>query len=192
MNVNQMRLFQNNFFVGFFFLVCCVTLNGQSEIPGTRAQYDAMYQERIKKTHLHGAYIPLDLTDAFVELKKRIETKDLEAFKNMPEQTATLRLHYSFGRWIIHNWGFYGGSRLSHYIKQFGITHPDDMAQLILSAFHRSLNSKPIELKELVSFYKDKRKAIALQKKPHLKAILEHNNKVAAQQKKEEEGDKKN
>ena len=162
-------------------------LSGQdAELPGTKAQYQKNYEERIQQTHLHGMYIPLDLTEAFVELKKRIDPADLKSFKEMQEDVATIRLHYSFGRWIIHNWGFYGGSRLSHYIKKMGVTHPDDMAQLILASFHRSLNDKKVNLKELIQYYKDKRKSIALKQNPSLKAIFDHNEKVMAEKESKE------
>jgi hypothetical protein len=65
----------------------------------------------------------------------------------MPEEEATKKLFFSFGRWITYNWGFYEGSRLSHSLSKFGITYPDDMAKLIILSFHRSLHRKPIQFK---------------------------------------------
>ena len=64
---------------------------------------------------------------------------------------AVKKLHFSLGRWIIHNWGFYGGSRMSHYIKELGITHPDDQAKFIILSYHRYLNKKPLQVKEQVA-----------------------------------------
>ncbi|MBK8705690.1 MAG: hypothetical protein IPN33_20420 [Saprospiraceae bacterium] len=75
----------------------------------------------------------------------------------MAEPDAARKLHFSFGRWIIHNWGFYGGSRFSHFLKGLGIHHPDDMAQFVIVSYHRNLNRKPLDVKAQITYYQEKR-----------------------------------
>lgn len=125
--------------------------------PGNQAEYEKEYESRIKRDHLYGVYIPKDLTDAFIQLNRLIDEPSRQKFKSMPEDEAASRLFFSFGRWITHNWGFYGGSRLSHYLRQLGVSHPDDMAQFIIIAYHRNLNRNPLEVKALVERFRAKR-----------------------------------
>lgn len=124
----------------------------------TKAQFEKEYKERIQKETLYGQYIPIDLTDAFVQLNKLIDSESKVKFKMATEEEAAHKLYFSFGRWIIENWGFYGGSRLSHYIKALGITFPEDMAQFIIVSYHRNLNKKELHVKEQATYYKEMRR----------------------------------
>ncbi|HMN88766.1 MAG TPA: hypothetical protein PKD70_04605 [Saprospiraceae bacterium] len=145
-------------------LLCCASLLVGSSMwllaqpPSSKEAFEKAYKERIKKEYLDGVYIPADLGDAFVRLNKLIDKDSKEKFKNASEEDAARKLHFSLGRWIIHNWGFYGGSRLSHYLRELGITHPDDMAQFIVVTYHRNLNRRELEVKALVEHYKEMRK----------------------------------
>ncbi len=67
-------------------------------------------------------------------------------------------MHNRLGQWIILNWGFYGGSRLSHYLRSAGVTYPDDMADFLILAYHRKLNGKPVVVKELATPFRERRK----------------------------------
>lgn len=118
--------------------------------PSSQAEYDAAYQQRIKKEVLFNVYIPKDLPDAFIQLNKLIDDGSKRKFKEVDEEAAYQQLFFSFGRWITHNWGFYGGSRLSHYLRQLGITHPDDMARFIIITYHRNLNRNSLDVRPLV------------------------------------------
>lgn len=129
----------------------------------TKEEFEETYQQRIKQEVLFGQYIPKDLTDAFVQLNKLIDADSKMRFKSVSEEEAVHKLYFSFGRWIIENWGFYGGSRLSYYIKELGISYPEDMAQFIIVSYHRNLNRKELNVKEQVAFYQEKRQ------KEHLK-----------------------
>ena len=71
----------------------------------------------------------------------------------MTEHEAASKLLFN---WIIHNWGLYDGSRLTKYMNELGIFDPDDMAGFLIIAYHRSLNKKPLEIKELVKTFQDK------------------------------------
>ena len=59
---------------------------------------------------------------------------------------VTTKLRGGLERWILINWGFEEGSRLSDLIKKsWGVEHPEDMASFVLIAFHRFLNQRPID-----------------------------------------------
>lgn len=125
--------------------------------PATKDQFLENYERRIRQEYINLVYIPKDLADAFVQLNELTDKESRLKFKNMSEEDAARKLHFSLGRWIILNWGFYEGSRLSHYIREnLGIYHPDDMAQFIIVTYHRNLNRKPLQVKELVDHYHQK------------------------------------
>lgn len=127
--------------------------NGMTQEPepiATDTDYEKAYERRIQQEYLYGVYIPKDLSDAIVQLNKLADRESLQKFRMAAEEEAVRKLHFSLGRWIIHNWGFYGGSRLSHALKGMGLHHPDDMARLLIRSLHRSLNSEPIEVKAQV------------------------------------------
>ncbi len=113
------------------------------------------YLERIQKEYLFGVYIPANLADAINQLNQLTSKEARETFASRPEAEAVRKLHFSFGRWIIYNWGFYQGSRLSHALKEeFGLSYPDDQARLIMIAYHRVLNQKPLELEAVAEKFR--------------------------------------
>ena len=126
--------------------------------PETENEYEKAYQRRIQQELLHNVYIPKDLADAFIQLNKLIDPASKMKYKTMPEEEAVKKLYFSFGRWIIHNWGFYGGSRLSHHLKSIGLHHPDDMSKFIMITYHRNLNRQKLRAKDLVEDFQAARK----------------------------------
>lgn len=143
---------------------------GQNELAAqvgpadSPAEYQKIYEDRIKKERLNRVYIPKDLGDAFAQLNRLTSEEDRAKFKSLPEDLAKERLFYGFGRWMILNWSFYDGSRFSHYLKQIGITHPEDMAEFVMVTYHRNLNRNELNVKALVKGFKAKRKALASEK----------------------------
>ncbi len=103
---------------------------------------------------LYGVYIPIDLNDAFVELKKILSPELIEEMKNGSEREM-IRYHRGLGMWMRNNWGLWKGSGLSSYFNKLGIDHPDDMSGIILNSFWRHLNGQPLELKKQVKYYQD-------------------------------------
>lgn len=142
--------------------------------------FEEEYQKRIKKSRINDVYIPKDFQDAFVELKRLSHPQDLKNFAGQPEEEVAKKLHFGLGRWMTVNWGFYEGSRFSHYMKEKGITFPDDMAQLVMRLFHRHLNSQPLEEEALIASYVDKRDA-------DRKAILDASETIEVRQRSKEE-----
>ena len=115
----------------------------------TLSKQEQDYQRRIKKAYLNKVYIPKDLGECIVELNKLVSRESKAKFKKMPEAAAKVKLHFSLGRWIWHNWSLYEGSRLSVYFNKMKINHPEDMATFVVIAYHRYLNKKEIKAKEL-------------------------------------------
>jgi len=130
----------------------------ESGPPGTEEEFERQYQERIRKETLNGVYIPKNLDDAMRELDKRVSSEAREKFKSIPEENVCSVMHNRLGQWMIHNWGFYGGSRLSHYLRSAGVTYPDDMADFLILAYHRRQHEKPIPVRELATEFRERRK----------------------------------
>lgn len=113
----------------------------------TANSYEAEYAKRIKLESINGVYIPTDLYDAFAELTRLSIAAELEKFKNAPD-SVIYKSHFGLKKWVQLNWGLDDGSRISDYLKQRGISFPDDMANIIVLMFHRHLNNQPLNLEE--------------------------------------------
>jgi hypothetical protein len=151
---------------------------------GNEEQYQKQYEERIKKERLSDVYIPKNLEDACAQLTKLSSVQSKEKFKLIPEDSAAHYLLPTLGRWMITNWSFYEGSRMSHYLRTAGITYPEDMAEFLIIAWNRHLNGKPIEIKELATRFKDKRKKMWAEEKARKAAT----GKVISEEKRKKEG----
>ena len=138
-------------------LLTCQLLVAQT-IPNNDDEFDKEYERRIRQEYLFypPVYIPKDLTDAFIQLNKLMEKEARFKFKSMTEKQVEHKIVFSFGRWIIRNWGFYGGSRFSHFLKQLGLHHPEDMALFVMLTYHRNLNKKSLDVKTLLPAILDK------------------------------------
>ncbi len=97
-------------------------------------------------------YIPRNLEEAFIELKKMLRPDLLKEMKEGSEQDM-VQYHMGLGLWMRNNWSLWAGSRLGKYFNGIGISHPDDMSGIILDSFWRHLNAKPIRLEEQVAYY---------------------------------------
>ncbi|HRI02033.1 MAG TPA: hypothetical protein PK006_13360 [Saprospiraceae bacterium] len=136
------------------------------------AQKKISYEQRIQMSRINDVYIPVNTEDAIKELNRLSSPEGRDKLKLAPEDTIASKLHFSLGRWILLNWSLEEGSRLSHFYKMKGVSFPDDMIDLILRSYHRSLLAKPTNEDDLVKQYKDKRKKEMeeeLKKKPVLK-----------------------
>jgi hypothetical protein len=184
----------NIFFGAFFFLLSNI-LSAQPKTtpksakpaeqgpPSTAAEYEKQYQDRIKQEKINGVYIPKNLDDAMLQLDKLISPDAQAKVRVVPEDSACMRLHHRMGQWMILNWGFYGGSRLSHYLRSAGVSYPDDMADFLIIAYHRHLNKKPYSIKELATKFKEKRKVEFEKEKKERKVIKEETRKKSKEDK---------
>ncbi|MCB0533670.1 MAG: hypothetical protein H6574_21890 [Lewinellaceae bacterium] len=135
------------------------TFAQQYDPPNSDEEFQRQYKERITKDRLHGIYIPKNLNDALDQLDKLTSAESKSLFLSIPEDSVCLVMHNRLGQWMIVNWSFYEGSRLSNYLRSAGITYPDDMADFLTLAFHRHLHKKPVEIRELATAFREKRKA---------------------------------
>lgn len=124
---------------------------------GQKNNAEIVYQQRIKKERINGVYIPADLSECFIELNKKVSREAKVDFKTLEETTAAKKSYFGLGRWIWHNWSFYEGSRLTVYLNKVGVNHPEDMAQLIIITYHRYLNKKDLDVKNLAESLRAKR-----------------------------------
>lgn len=130
----------------------------KEESPANTAdEYEKQYQERIKKDKLGGVYIPKNLEEACAALSKLSSPESQAKFKKVAEDSVCMYFHASLGKWMIVNWSFYEGSRFSHYLRTAGVTYPDDMVDFVIIGWHRQLNGKPLEIKQLFQFIKERR-----------------------------------
>ena len=88
---------------------------------------------------------PTTLEETYIYLDQMFDDTTKYSFMTLPEDVATRRLHFGFGMWIRNNWGLWRNSKLKHYFLERGITHPDDMSSIILTFYHRYLNSEQID-----------------------------------------------
>jgi hypothetical protein len=92
-----------------------------------------------------GIYIPKDINDCFVELKRMLDPKFVKEIKESSEKDI-IKYHMGLGMWIRNNWGLWGGSRLQDYFIELGFRHPDDISGAIVNSFWRHLNGMPIDI----------------------------------------------
>jgi hypothetical protein len=150
--------------------------------PASEEDFEKAYQSRISKDVLYGVYIPEDLTDAFIQLNKLIDEDSKNKFKNMPEAAAAVKLHFSFGRWIMHNWGFYGGSRFTNYLNTLGVYDPDVMVKFVILTYHRNLNRKPLDVKMILDQYKAQKEEELAKENGKRKVVSEKTRKLSQEE----------
>ncbi len=141
---------------------CCLLSGslGAAQVDTTDAERHRLeYQRRITKTHINGFYIPKDIADAMTQLDKIIDLSGKARYKAQTEEVAAKRLHFSFGKWMMVNWSFYEGSRLSHHLRSLGVTYPDDMATLLMICYHRHLHGRELDYRSLAKGFNEQRKA---------------------------------
>jgi hypothetical protein len=146
--------------IGSLLIVLLFGLSSSRQAQQNSASYQNWQKEDdepIQKEYLFDVYIPEDMGDAFLQLNKLIDASSKAKFKAAPEEEAVHKLHFSLGRWIIYNWQFYEGSRLSHSLKQLNIHHPDDMARVLIRSYHRYLNKRPLDVKAQVEAIEERK-----------------------------------
>lgn len=145
-----------------FILILTAVSTGQTKEtssdgpPSSAEDFENRYKERIKLSEIAGIYIPTDLEDAFVQLEKLAPAESLQFYRDQKEDEVVRNLFPKLGRWIILNWGFEGGSRMSHYLRNQGIYLPDDMSTVIMRSWHRHLNHLPIDLEGQVQVIQER------------------------------------
>lgn len=148
---------------------CAIMAQDQSPVPSTEAEAETKYQRNIKKKRINGVYIPRDYKEAIREIKTMSPDESMVKFKSAPEDMVVRKLHFGLGRWIRYNWNFYEGSRLSHSLKEMGVSHPDDMSTFLMILLHRQLNEVELNEMNLIAELTAERNAIRDQNKTVIK-----------------------
>lgn len=141
---------------GMFFL-CTGILWGQDSLS-IEEQIQQEYQKRIRKSHINGFYIPVDLKDAIRMFDEIVDESGKRKFASREEDFAVSNVFFSFGRWININWGIEGGSRLTVALNKLGLSHPDDMVYFLMHAYYRHLKNMDLQTEFLIDEIKGKRK----------------------------------
>jgi hypothetical protein len=100
-----------------------------------------------------GIYVPRDLQDSFLELRRMLHPSFIAEFRSSEDQV--IEHHFRLGWWMRNEWGLWAGSRLAKYFNGIGIHHPDDMSGIILTSFWRELNGLPIQIDEQIARYQE-------------------------------------
>ena len=117
------------------------------------------FEQRARQQKIGQHYIPADLIDAMKTLDGITPEDSKESYAAQTEDFVVERLFFSLGRWLAINWGFYDGSRFSIYLQQLGVDQPDGQKEMVMRAYHRHLNGKDLDVRDLVTRYK-RQKAI--------------------------------
>jgi hypothetical protein len=96
-----------------------------------------------------GVYIPTDIPDAVNELDRMLP----DDAKAKIAHTAPAIHHLSLGQWIRINWGLRDGSRLAVHLESTGITDPEDMSGVILTAYWLHLNNRTLSRDSLLQHW---------------------------------------
>ncbi len=128
------------------------------EPAGNPAEFEKIYQKRIKLDTINGVYIPKNTEDAFAQLNKKIDARSRDKFMRTSEDTISTIAVRSLGKWMIMNWSFYEGSRLAAFLKAKGVYHPEDQAAFLVVGYYRFLNNLPLKESERIKQFQDKRK----------------------------------
>lgn len=94
-----------------------------------------------------GIYIPKDINDCFIELKRMLQPEFIKEIKESSERDL-IEHHMGLGIWMRNNWGLWVGSRLQDYFIELGFRHPDDISGAIVKSFWRHLNGMPINIQK--------------------------------------------
>lgn len=90
--------------------------------------------------------LPKNLDEAVSAIVEMMSSpKDQEYFKKAKDLSI---YHTTLGRWIRNQWGLWGkdNPELKQWFLDKGITHPDDMSSIILSATQAKLNDTYFDL----------------------------------------------
>ena len=124
------------------FLICGCDERKNTNETDAKEQIDPKYalNPTLDSNQPQDIYIPKDINDCFVELKRMLNPELIKKIKESSERDL-IEHHFGLGLWIRNNWQLWGESRLAKWFNEQGIKHPDDMSGIILYSFSRHLNS---------------------------------------------------
>lgn len=130
------------------FLVISLSTHDSLYGQATPEEVVELYEYNIQQEYLNDIYIPIDVEDAMKQLDILSDDDGKDKLKSAPEEVVADKLIKGLGRWMMINWNFYEGSRLSHRIRDYGVTIPEDQAKFLITTYHRYLNNLPLNLEQ--------------------------------------------
>ncbi len=99
---------------------------------------------------------PKTIEEAVKYLEKKWSKKEKESYKKLPEEDALAEMDNMHGVWIRNEWiRFCKDTSLRHSFIEMGITHADDMSDIILVSTYRKLIDLPLDVPAQVKRCKD-------------------------------------
>ncbi len=99
---------------------------------------------------------PKTIEEAAVRLEKKLSKKDKEIYKKLKEDDALIEIDNMHGVWIRNEWiRLNKDTTLLHSFHEMGITHVDDMSDIIIVCTHRKMNGLPLDIPAQVKKCKD-------------------------------------
>lgn len=99
---------------------------------------------------------PKSIDEAVMYFEKKWSKKEKEVYKNLPEDKAIDEKDFPVGVWIRNEWvRFPKDTTLRYLFNTMGITHADDISDIILTCLHRKLNNEPFDIEGQVKKCKD-------------------------------------
>jgi hypothetical protein len=92
---------------------------------------------------------PGTLAEAHDILSQMLDSGFLTEIRSRPEPEA-VALSRSLGPVLRNLWGLWNGSPLHEHLQALGLSHPDDMSELIFVTFWRHLKGEPLRVEEEV------------------------------------------
>lgn len=99
---------------------------------------------------------PKTIDEAVSYFEKKWKNKEKETYKKFTEDIALSEMDFMVGVWIRNEWiRFPKDTTLRHTFHEMGITHADDMSDIILTCVYRKLNNLPFDIESQVKRCKD-------------------------------------
>lgn len=99
---------------------------------------------------------PKTIEEAVKCLEKKLSKENKEAYRKMPEDYALEEIDNMHGVWIRNEWiRLNKDTSLRQAFHEMGITHVDDMSDIIIVSTHRHLNGLPLDIPAQVKRCKD-------------------------------------
>lgn len=87
---------------------------------------------------------PTTLEEAVLQLMEMVQVEELRWFAAIPFESASARVHSTWGRTLRNQWGLWRNSPLAQWFqKELKLDHADDMSAVILAALWTDLNGCP-------------------------------------------------
>ena len=99
---------------------------------------------------------PKTIEEAARYFEKKWGKKEKESYKKLPEEDALAEMDNMVGVWVRNEWiRLCKDTTLRHSFHEMGITHADDMSDIILTSTYRKLNGLPLDVPTQIKRCKD-------------------------------------